>query len=217
MGKTIMLSALIQSSLAPQEQEEEATVDLPTKAKQLKLNNAFHTVNQRKLQASKPPSATLIVAPTSLLNQWLEELERSSKPGTFDVVIWHGQNRLDLEDILEQNENDQIVKVVITSYGVLASEHAKVKKSNSYKSPVFESGPVLSDAIFFLTFSILVNWFRIILDEAHACKSRTSKTAKAVYALSARRRWAVTGTSDALYSILFFSMATSQEHRSSTD
>lgn len=40
---------------------------------------------------------------------------------------------------------------------------------------------------------ILVNWLRVVLDEAHSCKSRTSKTAKAVYALQAQRRWAVTG------------------------
>lgn len=38
-----------------------------------------------------------------------------------------------------------------------------------------------------------VEWLRVVLDEAHHCKSRTSKTAKAVYALNARRRWAVTG------------------------
>jgi hypothetical protein len=38
-----------------------------------------------------------------------------------------------------------------------------------------------------------VTWWRVILDEAHSCKSRTSKTAKAVYALSAKRKWAVTG------------------------
>jgi len=136
-----MLSALIQSSLASQEPEE-ATLDLPTKAKQLKLNNAFRAVNQRKPETCKPPSATLIVAPTSLLNQWLEELERSSKPGTFDAVVWHGQNRLDLEDLVEENEGDKIMKVVITSYGVLASEHAKMDKSSNYKSPVFESGSV---------------------------------------------------------------------------
>lgn len=39
----------------------------------------------------------------------------------------------------------------------------------------------------------IVEWLRVVLDEAHSCKSRTSKTAKAVYALRARRRWAVTG------------------------
>jgi SNF2 family DNA or RNA helicase len=41
---------------------------------------------------------------------------------------------------------------------------------------------------------ILVEWLRVVLDEAHHCKSRNSKTARAVYALKARRRWAVTGT-----------------------
>ena len=56
-------------------------------------------------------------------------------------------------------------------------------------------------------FSMLVNWFRIILDEAHSCKSRISKTAKAVYALSARRRWAVTGINNLLY-FTSFSMTT---------
>jgi DNA repair protein RAD5 len=147
MGKTVMLSALIQSSLAPQEHEEEATLDLPTKAKQLKLNKAFRTVNPQKQETRKLPSATLIVAPTSLLNQWAEELERSSKPGTFNVVVWHGQNRLDLEDLVEENENDKTIKVVITSYGILASEHAKMEKSRSYKSPVFESEFVPPDVI----------------------------------------------------------------------
>lgn len=38
-----------------------------------------------------------------------------------------------------------------------------------------------------------MEWLRVILDEAHHCKSRTSKTARAVYGLRARRRWAVTG------------------------
>jgi DNA repair protein RAD5 len=133
-----MLSALIQSSLASQEHEE-ATLDLSTKEKQLKLNKAFRAVNQRKSEILKPQSATLIVAPTSLLKQWLEELERSTKSGTFNAVVWHGQNRLDLEDLVEQNEDDKTIKVDITSYGVLASEHAKTQNSSNYRSPVFES------------------------------------------------------------------------------
>ena len=136
-----MLSALIQTSLAPQEHEE-ASLDAPIKATQLKLNNAFQVANQRKPATRKPPSATLIVAPTSLLNQWFKELERSSQPGTLHAIIWHGQNRLDLEDLVGQNDDDKTMKVVITSYGVLASEHAKIEKSSSYRSNVFESGSV---------------------------------------------------------------------------
>jgi DNA repair protein RAD5 len=122
MGKTIMLSALIQTSLPVEEAEEEAT--LQSKGKQLRLNNAFRPVRH----SNKHPSATLVVAPTSLLHQWEDELKRSSKPGTFDIFVWHGQNRLHLEDILENDEHDRGIKIVITSYGVLSSEHAKMDR-----------------------------------------------------------------------------------------
>ncbi|KAG6851386.1 hypothetical protein H0H93_005784 [Arthromyces matolae] len=171
MGKTIMLSALIHTS--PPSKEDLKVQPPLMKSRQLKLDAAFRPAVQRK--PKKPSTATLIVAPTSLLAQWQEELERSSKAGSIKTFIWHGQNRLDLESAVEDIDDDDFcIKVVITSYGVLASEHAKSEKS---RSPVFE-----------------IDWLRVVLDEAHSCKSRSSKTAKAVYALHARRRWAVTGT-----------------------
>ena len=39
-----------------------------------------------------------------------------------------------------------------------------------------------------------VNWRRVILDEAHNIKDRRSSTAKAVFALPAKYRWALSGT-----------------------
>lgn len=38
-----------------------------------------------------------------------------------------------------------------------------------------------------------LSWFRIVLDEAHYVKERTNSTAKAVHALKAKHRWALSG------------------------
>lgn len=132
MGKTIMLSALIQSSrLGKGEMNWEETPQ--TKTRQQRIDRAFRPTKRQSKRF--PPSATLIVAPTSLLDQWAEEIRRSSKPGTMQVIVWHRSNRLDLDAVIEDvDEDEDIPKVVITSYGILASEHAK-----SYKSSVFES------------------------------------------------------------------------------
>ncbi|OBZ79900.1 DNA repair protein RAD5 [Grifola frondosa] len=139
-----------------------------SKRRQLKLNSAFPAVSKQQPRHTQGPSATLIVAPTSLLNQWSEELQRSSKSGTFKVLVWHGQNRLDLDAAVE---GEGSINVIITSYGTLVAEHSKSERVNGSLSSVFE-----------------IEWLRVVLDEAHHCKSRMSKTAKAVYALKARRR-----------------------------
>jgi DNA repair protein RAD16 len=54
-----------------------------------------------------------------------------------------------------------------------------------------------------------VKWFRVVLDEAHRIKGRTTSTARSAYALQAERRWCLTGTPvqnrvGDLYSLLRF-------------
>lgn len=140
MGKTIMISALIQTSTTCEEvSAKEAEGQHATRARQLRLNHAFKPRVNAKV--TPVPSATLIVAPTSLLNQWAEELQRSSKPGTLDVTVWHGSNRLDLTTVVNEDEDEDggPIKVVITSYGTLASEHAKIERFANARSPIYES------------------------------------------------------------------------------
>jgi DNA repair protein RAD5 len=140
-----MLSALILTNREAELVDPTVAAKETSKHRQLKLDNAFRPLARQRPQSTKGPSATLIVAPTSLLNQWNEEIKRSSKPGAVKVLVWHGQNRLDLEAAVEaDDDDDKLLRVIITSYGVLASEHAKGEKSGSSLSPVFQSKPISS-------------------------------------------------------------------------
>ena len=133
-----MLSSLIQTSRDNSDEMDVDQVDeqRPSKAKQLKLDKAFKPT--QKHTTSSRSRATLIVAPASLLDQWSTELQRSSEKGSLNVIIWHGQNREDMQSIIDTD--DEVIEVVITSYGTLASEHAKIERGSS---PIYQSKLIL--------------------------------------------------------------------------
>ena len=75
--------------------------------------------------------------------------------------------------------------VVLTTYGTVASEFAS--NGSIYK----------------------VNWFRIVLDEGHTIRNRTTTTAKSCFKLQGLHKWVLTGTPiqnqlDDLFSLIHF-------------
>jgi DNA repair protein RAD5 len=203
MGKTIQIAALIHTAKAYDDSREDSPEFKP-KMRQLAIDRVFKATSASRSR-STTSRTTLVVAPTSLLSQWASELQRASQKGTLTAMVWHGANRSGLE------VDTDGIDVLITSYGVLVSEHAKHERMNStYRSPLFTSKfvnticcPVTNFAtkpLGFALVSMATSLYlleligRTVIDEAHYTKSRISKTAKAVYALNAARRWALTGT-----------------------
>ncbi|KAK7853707.1 dna repair protein rad5a [Quercus suber] len=106
----------------------------------------------------------LIVCPMTLLGQWKAEIETHAQPGVLSLYVHYGQSRPKDARTLAQSD------VVITTYGVLASEFSAENAE--------DNGGLYS-----------VRWFRVILDEAHTIKSSKSQISMAAAALVADRRW----------------------------
>jgi len=115
-------------------------------------------------------AATLIITPLSTISNWEDQLRTHIRPKGINYIVYHGTNRTSDTRLLAGYD------VVITTYSVVSAESDSRSKKRKNK-PLFE-----------------VNWFRIVLDEAHMIREQTTRQSKAVCSLSSHRRWAVTGT-----------------------
>jgi non-specific serine/threonine protein kinase len=107
---------------------------------------------------------SLVVAPVSLLANWAAEIARFAP--SLDALVAHPSVMPTEQLKSDSAETLADTDLVITSYGSLA------------RVPWLSSTP----------------WHLVILDEAHAIKNPTSKQTKAVKALKADARIALTGT-----------------------
>lgn len=127
------------------------------------------------------PYTTLVVAPTSLLSQWESESLKASEPGSMKVLMYYGNEKyVNLRELCAAG-NPTAPNVIVTSYGVILSEYRQMLSSATFSAAA--PGGLFS-----------VEFFRVILDEAHLIKNRLSKTARACYELKATHRWVLTGT-----------------------
>ncbi|SPQ94173.1 unnamed protein product (mitochondrion) [Plasmodiophora brassicae] len=117
----------------------------------------------------KPPGCTGYLAATLVvcpMSLLAQWRDEIERHSDLVVSIYYGSDRND-----DRRDN---FDVLITTYGVLASGYNQAKREESI---IFTS-----------------TWDRVILDEAHHIKNRTTLTAKAAFALHARARFALTGT-----------------------
>ena len=127
-----MVSSLIHTARVDEEDEEDEDSGEP-RQQQVIIDKTFRPIYRNK-RRKRTPKTSIIVAPTSLISQWASELQRSSQKGSLNVIVWHGTGRLDL-----QGEVDAGVDVVVTSYGVVASEYGRQVNGKGYKSPIHQS------------------------------------------------------------------------------
>ena len=133
-------------------------------------------------------SATLIVCPSSLLDQWISELGRHAP--SLKVLFYPGlkkasKNKHDIQISAEyMDEHD----VVITTYEVLRTEIwiatdevvRSMRNARRYERP---TSPLVQ-----------LSWWRVCIDEAQMVENWTNNAAKLARMIPRVNAWAITGT-----------------------
>ncbi|XP_034051199.1 E3 ubiquitin-protein ligase SHPRH isoform X2 [Thalassophryne amazonica] len=143
------------------------------------------------LVAMKPVStgATLIISPSSICHQWVEEINRHIRSSSLRVLVYQGVKKHGFIQPHMLAEQD----VVITTYDVLRSElnYVDIPHSNSKDGRRFRNQKRYMAVPSPL---VAVEWWRICLDEAQMVECPTAKAAEMALRLACVNRWCVTGT-----------------------
>ncbi|KAF7931992.1 uncharacterized protein EAE97_009013 [Botrytis byssoidea] len=127
---------------------------------------------------AKEPSLVLI--PPVALMQWQQEIADYTD-GTLRTFVFHGSNTKTKGITVQQLQK---YNVILMSYNSLESMYRKQEKGFKRKDGIHkEKSPIHQ-----------IKFHRVILDEAHSIKQRTSGSAKACFALKANHKWCLSGT-----------------------
>ncbi|RWR76012.1 putative SWI/SNF-related matrix-associated actin-dependent regulator of chromatin subfamily A member 3-like protein 1 [Cinnamomum micranthum f. kanehirae] len=152
-----------------QNSEEELAISKRKKSQVEKLGNGIAASWKKKCKIDDDsgdigPRLTLIVCPKTVLSTWISELDEHTVPGFLKVYLYYGERTANVKEL-------QMYDIVLTTYSTLSAEKS------------FQESPIKK-----------IEWWRIILDEAHAIRNVTAQQSAAVIGLKGKRRWAVTGT-----------------------
>ncbi|KAE8448579.1 hypothetical protein EG329_009004 [Mollisiaceae sp. DMI_Dod_QoI] len=123
------------------------------------------------------PGTTLIIAPVSVMSNWVQQIERHvKKENQLKVLTYHGSSRkrMTFREFSTYN-------VVVTSYGTLSTECFPRGRKSPEQIPHKEG-------LFSMT------WARVVLDEGHSIRNPSTKSAVAATCLPAKARWVLSGT-----------------------
>lgn len=140
------------------------------------------TIQAVSLIMSDYPAAnpTLVIVPPVALMQWQNEI-KDYTDGKLRVLVYHNTNpkvkNLKIKEL-------QGYDVIMISYSGLESIYRKESKGWKREDVLIKEKSKIH----------AIHYHRLILDEAHNIKSRTSSCAKACFALSADYKWCLSGT-----------------------
>ncbi|KAI0157562.1 hypothetical protein GGR57DRAFT_460281 [Xylariaceae sp. FL1272] len=123
---------------------------------------------------------TLVLLPPVALGQWQDEIA-SYTNNQLKTIVFHGTNskakKLSLRELKKFD-------VIIMSYNSLEAMYRRQEKGTKKKEVLCKERSLIHQ----------IKFHRVILDEAHCIKTRSTMTARACFALLSEYRWCLSGT-----------------------
>lgn len=137
----------------------------------------------------KKRKATLIVLPASLLGQWEVETEKHVDSNALSKVQIYKKSSNLKRRIIEDCD------IVLATYSeVMSSHNLKMTAADSEVADKISPEKWREKHSDQMGILHQIEWYRIVLDEAHVIKNWKSSTAQACFSLKGRFRWCLTGT-----------------------
>lgn len=134
----------------------------------------------------KPTSATLIITPPSILQQWISELNRHAP--SLKVFRYDGIKAGGVSKAAEVVDSMMEADVVVTTYPIIAGEvhytklnpEKSLRRQPKYPRP---KSPLMQ-----------LSWWRVCMDEAQMIESGVSNAALVARLIPRVNAWCITGT-----------------------
>lgn len=150
-------------------------------ADEMGMGKTLQTIALMLENRGKP---TLVICPTVALMQWKSEIEMATS--ALSVFIYYGNDRKKIVTEDGEVNMDELAKydVILTTYAVLERGFRREHQGFRQKGVLLKEPSILHK----------INWFRLVLDEAHNIKDRSSNSARAAFQLRTQYTWSLTGT-----------------------
>ncbi|KAF7947862.1 hypothetical protein EAE96_008939 [Botrytis aclada] len=133
-------------------------------------------------------TATLIVVPSSVISQWLEEIQNHVHEKVFPKVMQYKASMNIPENVLKD------LDIVVTSYTEVMKQFPFPDREGRKEIARYGYKQWWKNAHDQLGALHKINWRRVVLDEAHAIKNNSARTSLACQNLKSVYRWCLTGT-----------------------
>ncbi|XP_008210074.1 transcription termination factor 2-like isoform X1 [Nasonia vitripennis] len=170
LGKTIQMISLILAAKNDRKAKARADGDLDADTDDELDEDWGHEPDDESREIID--GRTLVVCPASVLRQWEREVHTKCRRGILRVFVYHGPNRrISVKQLAKYD-------IVLTTYHLIQQERElHIAPSSKKSSKIFK-----------------IKWERVILDEAHYIRNYQGKISISSCELSAKIKWALTGT-----------------------